>query len=47
MVVVERCVFDRVLTSHKVNLFDMHNKYADMMRLAEFEARLQSETAMP
>jgi nicotinamidase-related amidase len=29
--VVEECVFDRNLLSHKVNLFDMDCKYADVM----------------
>jgi hypothetical protein len=31
--VVEECCFDRNLVSHKVNLFDMHQKYADVMHL--------------
>jgi maleamate amidohydrolase len=29
VVLVEECCFDRSLISHKVNLFDMHHKYAD------------------
>jgi len=33
--VVEECVFDRHLLSHKVNLFDMHHKYADVLHLSE------------
>lgn len=33
--VVEECVFDRNLLSHKVNLFDMNTKYADVMFLEE------------
>ena len=33
--VVEECVFDRNWLSHKVNLFDMHCKYADVMFLDE------------
>jgi maleamate amidohydrolase len=28
---VEECCFDRHVLSHKVNLFDMHHKYADVM----------------
>jgi len=28
-IVVEECTFDRSAVSHKVNLFDMHQKYAD------------------
>jgi maleamate amidohydrolase len=35
MVVVEDCVFDRNWLSHKVNLFDMHCKYADAMFVDE------------
>jgi len=38
--VVEECCFDRNLLSHKVNLFDMHQKYADVMHLEEVERRL-------
>ncbi len=30
-VVVEECTFDRSMLSHKVNLFDLHHKYADVM----------------
>jgi maleamate amidohydrolase len=33
--VVEECVFDRGQASHKVNLFDMNAKYADVISLAE------------
>jgi maleamate amidohydrolase len=33
--VVEECVFDRFITSHKVNLFDMNAKYADVVPLQE------------
>lgn len=32
---VEECTFDRSTLSHKVNLFDMHHKYADVMHLDE------------
>jgi nicotinamidase-related amidase len=34
-IVVEECAYDRGTTSHKVNLFDMHQKYADVTPLAE------------
>jgi len=34
-VVVEECTYDRSLLSHKVNLFDLHHKYADVMHLDE------------
>jgi hypothetical protein len=33
--VVEECCFDRCEITHKVNLFDMHHKYADVMHLDE------------
>lgn len=36
--VVEECVFDRNSLSHKVNLLDMHLKYADVMFLQEILA---------
>ena len=38
--IVEECVFDRSELSHKVNLFDLHHKYADVMKLDEVAARL-------
>ena len=33
--VVEECVFDRGQASHKINLFDMNAKYADIIPLKE------------
>jgi isochorismate hydrolase len=33
--VVEECVFDRGQASHKINLFDMAMKYADVISLKE------------
>ena len=42
-VVVEECCFDRSLISHKVNLFDLHHKYADVMRLEELKRCLERE----
>ena len=42
MTVVEECVFDRSPLSHKVNLFDLHHKYADVMGVDEVIAHLQS-----
>jgi nicotinamidase-related amidase len=41
VLVVEDCVFDRVVTSHLVNLFDMQAKYADVLSLAQLEELLQ------
>lgn len=35
MIVVEECVFDRHEASHAINLFDMHQKYADVLPAAE------------
>jgi nicotinamidase-related amidase len=37
---VEECCFDRSLLSHKVNLFDLHHKYADVMKVDEVVAHL-------
>jgi hypothetical protein len=39
--VVEECCFDRNLISHKVSLFDMHHKYADVFGLDDVEAHLR------
>ena len=38
--VVEECTFDRAELTHKINLFDLHHKYADVMRVGEVEAHL-------
>jgi maleamate amidohydrolase len=35
MIVAEECVFDRHEATHAINLFDMHQKYADVLSLAE------------
>ena len=35
MIVVEECVFDRHEATHAINLFDMHQKYADVLSLAD------------
>jgi isochorismate hydrolase len=37
---VEECCFDRSMLSHKVNLFDLHHKYADVMHVDEVVAHL-------
>jgi maleamate amidohydrolase len=34
------CRFDRNLLSQKVNLFDLHHKYADVMKLADIVTHL-------
>ncbi len=33
--IIEECVFDRSELSHKVNLFDLHHKYADVLHLEQ------------
>jgi maleamate amidohydrolase len=38
--VVEECTFDRSMLSHKVNLFDLYHKYADVMHLEQVIAHL-------
>jgi maleamate amidohydrolase len=48
MVVVEECVFDRHQAAHAMNLFDMHQKYADVLSLDEVEAHLtQTKSRLP
>ena len=41
VVVVEECCFDRSTLSHKVNLFDLHHKYADVMHVDQVVMHLQ------
>jgi maleamate amidohydrolase len=38
--IVEQCTYDRAELIHKVNLFDLHHKYADVMHLDEVVAHL-------
>lgn len=33
MALVEECTFDQTELTYKVNLFDLHHKYADVMSL--------------
>jgi nicotinamidase-related amidase len=42
MIVAEECAFDRHETAHAMNLFDMHQKYADVLPLTEVVAYLRS-----
>ncbi len=44
VIVVEECVFDRTEASHAINLFDMNEKYADVLPLREV---LQYLDALP
>jgi len=39
-VLVEECTYDRAMLNHKVNLFDLHHKYADVMHVEEVVAHL-------
>jgi maleamate amidohydrolase len=43
-VVVSDCVGDRALAPHEANLFDMGQKYADLMTCSEVVARLRALT---
>ncbi|MDP2661901.1 MAG: isochorismatase family protein [Dehalococcoidia bacterium] len=40
VIIPEECCGDRAVVSHKVNLFDMHMKYADVLSLSEVEQYL-------
>ncbi|MEA2640178.1 MAG: hypothetical protein QOF51_1572 [Chloroflexota bacterium] len=42
MSVVEECTFDRTQASHAINLFDMHQKYADVIPLQDAIAYFDS-----
>lgn len=44
VIVAEECVFDRHEAPHAINLFDMHQKYADVLPLAEIEEWLQKHS---
>ena len=43
---VEECCYDRSAIVHKVNLFDMHHKYADVMHLDEVLEHLYGMTGL-
>lgn len=40
--VVEECTYDRAELTHKVNLFDLHHKYVDVMHVDEVVAHLNA-----
>lgn len=42
---VEECTFDRAALTHKVNLFDLHHKYIDVMHVDEVIAHLDTLAA--
>ncbi len=39
---VEECTYDRAELTHKVNLFDLHHKYVDVMHVEEVIAHLDA-----
>lgn len=41
---VEECCFDRSDLSHKINLFDLHHKYADVLHIDQAVAELSAHT---
>lgn len=41
---VEECTYDRAEMTHKVNLFDLHHKYVDVMHVEEVEAHLAGQS---
>ena len=43
-VLVEECTYDRSALSHKVNLFDLHHKYCDVMHVEDVLSHLQGMT---
>jgi maleamate amidohydrolase len=45
MSMAEECCFDRSDLSHKVNLFDLHHKYADVMKVEQVIAHLEGQRA--
>ncbi len=44
VVLVEECCFDRSLLSHKINLFDLHHKYADVLGVDAVVSHLRQLT---
>ncbi len=42
VVLAEQCCYDRSLLSHKVNLFDLHHKYADVIGVDSIVAQLET-----
>lgn len=44
--IVEECTYDRSALIHKVNLFDLHHKYCDVMHLEEVVSHLDGLAGM-
>ena len=42
MIVVEECVFDRHEAAHAINLFDMNQKYSDVLSLGDVLEQLSA-----
>ena len=47
MIVAEECVFDRHEACHAINLFDMNQKYADVIPLEQALDYIESKTRAP
>jgi nicotinamidase-related amidase len=47
VVIAEECVYDRHEACHAINLFDMNQKYADVLPLQDVVDHLQSMHAVP
>ena len=48
--VIEECVFDRHEACHAINLFDMHQKYADVInntQAAEYFESISAKKKLP
>lgn len=45
--VVDECCFDRFEASHLINLFDMEQKYADVLSLSEASSYLRASSGAP
>jgi nicotinamidase-related amidase len=45
--IVEECTYDRNILCHKVNMFDMHHKYADVMAVDEVIAHINGLAGQP
>ncbi len=43
VIIPQECVYDRSITSHKVNLFDMNHKYADVLTVNEVIDELEKK----
>lgn len=46
MIVVEECVYDRHESAHAINLFDMDQKYADVLPLGEVLAWMSADASL-